>query len=691
MAKNLIIVESPTKAKTIRKMVGSNYKVMASVGHVRDLPKSKLGIDIENNYEPKYMNIWGKGELIKELKKEGKKAGKILLATDPDREGEAISWHLAHILDLDPEAPVRVTFNEITKETVKKGIKNPRAIDKDLVDAQQARRILDRLVGYKVSPLLWKKVKNGLSAGRVQSVALKIICEREEEIREFVPEEYWSITAKVLKNRRHIEANYYGRRLNGQDQAIKPKTQEETEEILSRMDKNLFLVDSMKEGKRQRKSQPPFTTSTLQQDASRKINFNSRKTMRVAQSLYEGIRLPKEGNVGLITYMRTDSTRINAGVVAKTKEFIQAEYGEGYAQPNSWGSKKKENIQDAHECIRPTDVYRTPASIKDSLSRDEFRLYQLIWTRFVASQMANARYKTQKIVFLSNEEIFNANGQSMVFDGFLRVYPSKDQEGKEIPLVEAGETLKAKDIQSDQHFTNPPARFNEASLIRTLEELGIGRPSTYSATISTLQSRYYVVLEDRRFEPTELGEAVNDILVEYFPKFVDEKFTANMEEDLDRIAEDEIPWREVVDKVYTQLAAYLEVAEEAVEKVEIRDEPTDIVCEKCGRNMVIKMGRYGKFLACPGFPDCRNTKALVEKVGLACPECKEGEVVIKRSKKGRKFYGCSRYPDCEFVSWDEPIPERCPKCGDILTKRTTRKGTQIKCHNKHCDYSRMEG
>lgn len=690
MARNLIIVESPTKAKTIRKMVGSNYKVVASVGHVRDLPKSKLGIDIENNYEPKYMNIWGKGDLIKELKKEGKKANKIFLATDPDREGEAISWHLAYILGLDPEDDIRVTFNEITKDKVRQGIKNPRPIDKDLVDAQQARRILDRLVGYKVSPLLWKKVKNGLSAGRVQSVALKIICEREDEIREFVPEEYWSITAKVLKNRRVIEATYYGRRQDGKDEAIKPKTKEETDQILARMDQKSFLVDSMKEGTRQRRRQPPFTTSTMQQDASRRINFNSRKTMQVAQSLYEGVRLPKEGNVGLITYMRTDSTRISDGAVGQAAAFIKEAYGKDYSQPSTWGGKKNESVQDAHECIRPTDVNRSPESVKEALSRDEYRLYNLIWSRFVASQMANARYKTQKIVFLSNEEVFNANGQTLVFDGFLRVYPSKDKDDRVIPLVEEGESLKTKEVTPNQHFTKPPARFNEASLIKTLEELGIGRPSTYSATISTLQSRYYVILEDKRFEPTELGEAVNEILVAYFPKFVDEDFTAKMEDDLDKVADADLAWQDMVDKVYTQLAKYLEVAEDEIEKVEIRDEPTDIVCEKCGRNMVIKMGRYGKFLACPGFPDCRNTKALVEKVGVDCPDCEDGEVVIKRSKKGRKFYGCSNYPDCEFVSWDEPIDETCPKCQSILTKRTTRKGTQIKCHNKQCDYSRME-
>lgn len=688
MARNLIIVESPAKAKTIRKIAGSHYKVVASVGHVRDLPKSRLAIDVENNYEPEYINIWGKGPIINDLKKEGKKARKILLATDPDREGEAIAWHLSYILDLDPKDQVRISFNEITKDAVKTAIKNPRSIDMDLVDAQQARRILDRLVGYEISPLLWKKIKSGLSAGRAQSVVLRIICDRENEIRDFVPEEYWSIKGMLKKSRQTIESNYYGKVIDGKDTQIELKSEEDTNKVLKELNDDEFIVDDRTEGSRKRRPYAPFTTSTMQQEASRRLNFNTRKTMSVAQSLYEGVRLPEEGSVGLITYMRTDSTRISAGAISYAKSYITENYGAKYTSPNAY-AKKNEKAQDAHECIRPTDISRSPASIKESLSKDEFKLYQLIWNRFIASQMAAAAYKTQKIRFLSNDHIFNTTGSTLVFDGFLRVYPVKEKD-KKLPILKVGEKLAVKEILPEQHFTQPPARFNEASLIKLLEELGIGRPSTYSPIISTLITRNYTFMEDRRFVPTELGETVNEMLTEYFPKFVDEKFTAHMEDELDKVADGEEEWRDVVDEIYKQLEEYLEVAEKEIEKIEIRDEPTDVICEKCGRNMVIKMGRYGKFLACPGFPECRNTKSFVEKIGVPCPDCEGGEIVVKRSKKGRKFYGCSNYPDCEFVSWYEPIDEKCPECGDILTKRKTREGTKIQCHNKECDYMRWE-
>lgn len=689
MARNLIIVESPTKAKTIRKMAGSHYKVVATVGHIRDLPKSKLGIDTEHDYEPKYINIRGKGPVIKELKSEAKKAGKVLLATDPDREGEAISWHLTHILDLDPKDDVRISFNEITKDAVKNGIKNPRPIDMELVDAQQARRILDRLVGYKISPLLWKKVKSGLSAGRVQSVVLKIICDREEQISEFEPSEYWTIMAKLLKNRKHIEAKYAGRLKGDRVESVPLATKQDADAVLKRMDKEKFIVHDIQKGTRTRRTLPPFTTSTMQQEANKRLNFSTRKTMQVAQRLYEGITVPGEGSVGLITYMRTDSTRIAEQAVAKTKSYILSTYGKEYSKPSTW-SKKKENTQDAHECIRPTDVLRTPFELKDSLGKDEYKLYQLIWSRFVASQMTGAEYATQKVKLLSNEELFQLNGNTLVFDGFLRVLSSKDQQDKEIPALEKGESLKVKEILPEQHYTQPPARYDEASLIKLLEELGIGRPSTYAPIINTLLARYYVVIEEKRFVPTELGETVNGLLTEYFPMFVDEEFTANMEHSLDSVADGELTWQKAVDPVYKKLVGYLDQAEKEIEKVEIRDEPTDVICDKCGRNMVIKMGRYGKFLACPGFPDCRNTKALVETIGVKCPKCGKGEVVIKRSKKGRKFFGCDQYPTCDFVSWDQPIEEKCPKCGDVLTVKQTRKGKRIKCHNTECDYVRWE-
>lgn len=691
MAKNLVIVESPTKAKTIKKMLGTNYNVIASVGHVRDLPKSKLGIDIEKDFEPQYMNIYGKGPLINEIKAEAKKADKIILATDPDREGEAISWHLSYILGMDPEDKNRVTFNEITKDTVKREIKNPRAIDMDLVDAQQARRELDRLAGYKISPLLWKKVKSGLSAGRVQSAVLKLICDREEEINNFIPEEYWTIQADLRAGRRKLLADYYGVKEKGKAKKVELKSEADADNVLNNIDRDKFLVDSVKKGKRARKSPLPFTTSTMQQEASRRINFSTKKTMMVAQSLYEGIKLPKVGSVGLITYMRTDSTRISAEAQNACLNFIEKSYGKNYIGKKKAASKKKnEGVQDAHESIRPTDVTRTPHSIKDSLSRDEFKLYSLIWNRFVASLMADAIYDTISADILSKKELFRVSGSILAFDGFLRVYDYSNEKNTELPPLEEGQILKLKEINKEQHFTNPPPRYNEASLIKELEALGVGRPSTYAPTISTLQSRYYVVLEEKKFVPTELGQTVNEILVENFDNLVDKKFTAQMEFELDEIAAGKKPWKELVRAFYGDLKKDLDKAYENIEKVQIEDPVTDVICDKCGRNMVIKMGRYGKFLACPGFPDCRNTKPLVEKIGVKCPKCGKGEIVVKRSKKGRIFYGCDSYPKCEFVSWNKPINEKCPKCESILTEMKSKGKKIIKCSNDKCDYRREE-
>lgn len=684
MVKNLVIVESPTKAKTIKKMLGKNYKVVASVGHIRDLPKSKLGIDVENNFEPKYINIRGKGELIKSLKKEAKQADKIFLATDPDREGEAISWHLSYILGMDINDKSRVTFNEITKETVKKQIKNPRTIDMDLVDAQQARRILDRLAGYKISPLLWKKVKNGLSAGRVQSVVLKSICDREQEIDDFVSEEYWTIEAILKKNRKTFNSKYYGNIQGNKIVKKEIKDEEEAINILNKIDKNNFIVKNIKEGSRKKSPASPFTTSTLQQESSKRLNFSTKKTMMVAQSLYEGVSLPKVGQVGLITYMRTDSTRISDEALNNLMKFIEEEYGKNYVGARKV-AKKASNIQDAHECIRPTDVSKTPHSIKDSLSKDEFKLYSLIWKRFVASQMKAALYNTMSLEIISNSEVFKSSGSQITFDGFLKVYEFSTEKDNILPNLEIDDVLQAKEVSKIQHFTQPPARYNEASLIKMLEELGIGRPSTYSPTISTLLSRYYVVIEEKRLIPTELGLTVNDILCDNFSDLINEKFTANMEDNLDKIAEGKMKWQDLITLFYEQLEKDLKIAEQSIEKVEIKDEVTNEICEKCGRNMVIKMGRYGKFLACPGFPDCRNTKPLIEKIDVKCPKC-GGDIVVKRSKKGRKFFGCNNYPECDFVSWNKPIDKKCPKCGDILTVKQNRNSKIIKCNNKTCDY-----
>lgn len=684
MAKNLVIVESPTKAKTIKKMLGSTYKVVASVGHIRDLPKSKLGIDVDNNFEPSYINIRGKGDIIKGLKKDAKEADHIYLATDPDREGEAISWHLSNILNLDSNSKNRVTFNEITKETVKRQIKNPRLIDMDLVNAQQARRVLDRLAGYKISPLLWKKIKSGLSAGRVQSVVLKAICDREQEIEGFEAEEYWTIEAILKKGRSKISSKYYGAIENGKQIKREIKTEKESLDILNNIDKDNFIVEEKKSGVRKKSSSPPFTTSTMQQEASKKLNFSTKKTMIVAQSLYEGIDIPREGSVGLITYMRTDSTRMSDEAQNSVLKFISDEYGDNYLYKNN-AKVSKSNIQDAHECIRPTDVNRTPNLLKDSLSKDEFKLYSLIWKRFVASQMQPAIYDTMSLNIISNNEVFKSSGSQIKFDGFLRVYEFSTEKDDILPNLEVGDKLKCATVENIQHFTQPVARYNEATLIKFLEERAIGRPSTYAPIISTLLSRYYVVIEDKKILPTELGITVNEILCDNFSDLINEQFTANMEADLDKIADGELEWRNLIRNFYVKLEEDLKIADSKIEKIEIRDEETDIKCEKCGRNMVIKMGRYGKFLACPGFPECRNTKSLVEKIGLKCPKC-GGDIVIKRSKKGRVFYGCDNFPKCDFVTWNKPIDKICPKCGEVLTEVVTKKGNLIKCSNKDCNY-----
>ena len=688
MATNLVIVESPTKAKTIKKILGRNYKVMASVGHIRDLPKSTLGVDEENNFEPKYINIRGKGPLINELKKEAKASKNVYLATDPDREGEAIAWHLAHILDIDDNETVRVTFNEITKSAVTSEIKKPRKIDMDLVDAQQGRRIIDRLVGYKISPLLWKKIKSGLSAGRVQSVALKIICDREQEIRDFKPEEYWTLEADLSKvgKKTKFVSKYYGTHKGGKDTKLEPKNRKDVDEILKRIERDNFVVAEKKEGTAKRAPYKPFTTSTLQQQSSSRLNFKTSKTMMVAQKLYEGIEIKGKGSVGLITYMRTDSTRISDEAKFKCLNFIEEKYGKEYMGYVRKGKTQK-GMQDAHECIRPTDPFLTPDSIKDYLSRDEYRLYNLIWQRFVASLMKDANYKTLALKIMSGTEIFKTTGRTLTFDGFLKVYTQGSEKDELLPDFEENEKLKLWDLREEQKFTQPPARYTEAALIKFLEENGIGRPSTYAPTISTIQSRYYVVVEDKKFVPTELGEAVNEFLTKYFTEIINIDFSAQLETDLDQIAEGERGWRGLVGEVNTHLTKCLEVATEEAEKIKVRDEVSDEICEKCGRHMVIKIGRFGKFLACPGFPECRNAKPLVEKIGVKCPDCEDGEIVKRRSKKGRVFYGCSNYPKCEFVSWDKPIDKMCPKCGSILTEVRTRKGIIHRCSNKNCGYS----
>lgn len=686
MADYLVIVESPAKAKTIGKYLGKKYIVKASMGHVRDLPKSQMGVDVEKSFEPKYITIRGKGPVLKELKTAAKKVKRIYLAADPDREGEAIAWHLAHSLNIDEHSECRVVFNEITKQAIKDAFKTPRPINMDLVDAQQARRILDRLVGYNISPLLWKKVKKGLSAGRVQSVAVKMIIEREKEIKAFVPEEYWSIQAQFSLDEEIFDAKFYG--IEGKKQEL--KSEEEVKSVLSRINGNQFDVTSVKKKERKRNPVTPFTTSSLQQEAARKLNFRAKKTMMIAQQLYEGIDLGKaEGTVGLITYMRTDSTRLSETAQIEAKEYIEQTYGEEYSRKEKRVVKKDKKSQDAHEAIRPTSVFKDPKTVKSYLSRDQFRLYKLIWERMVASEMAPAVMDTMTVDIEQNDVQFRATGSKVRFAGFMKVYIEGNDDGKKeedrlLPNLIEGQKVEKMDIDPNQHFTQPPPRYTEARLVKTMEELGIGRPSTYAPTLDTIQKRGYVALEDRRFIPTELGEIVLELIVEFFPEILDVEFTAKMETDLDSIEEGQQQWVTIIDGFYHGFEKRLTVAEEEMKEVEIKDEPAGEDCDKCGHDMVYKMGRYGKFMACSNFPDCRNTKAIVKEIGVKCPSCKEGNVVERKSKKRRIFYGCDRYPECEFISWDKPIARSCPKCDKMLVEKKTKNGVHVEC--SACDY-----
>lgn len=687
MADSLVIVESPSKAKTIGKYLGSKYIVKASMGHVRDLPKSQTGVEVENDFNPKYITIRGKGSVLKELKDASKKVKKVYLAADPDREGEAIAWHLAHALELDQTESCRVVFNEITKQAVKDAFKTPRKINMDLVNAQQARRILDRLVGYKISPLLWKKVKKGLSAGRVQSVAVKIILDREDEINEFVPEEYWSITARLEADGNPFEAKFH--QLRGEKTEL--GNEEQVKEILKEIEDKDYVVTEVKEKERTRNPSAPFTTSSLQQEAARKLNFRAAKTMSVAQQLYEGVELGKEGTVGLITYMRTDSTRIAQSAQEEAKEYITGKYGESFV-PESFRqyTKKNANAQEAHEAIRPTSVLRDPDSVKAFTSRDQFRLYKLIWERYVASQMASAILDTLSVDIAAGEASFRATGSKVRFHGFMKVYVEGNDDGttdeeKLLPPLKSGDKLIHKEIEPKQHFTQPPPRYTEARLVKTMEELGIGRPSTYAPTLETIQKRGYVAIEEKKFIPTELGELINEQMEQFFPEIVDVEFTAHMEEDLDHVEEGSEDWVKILAEFYKSFEKRLHVAEEEMSEIEIQDEVSDEICEKCGKPMVYKFGRFGKFLACSGFPDCRNTKPIIKNIGVTCPTCKEGQVVERRSKKGRIFYGCDRYPECDFVSWDKPSPKPCPKCDSLMVEKRNKQGTRLQCTS--CDHT----
>ncbi|MCV4232169.1 type I DNA topoisomerase [Virgibacillus sp. LDC1] len=689
MADSLVIVESPAKAKTIGKYLGSKYIVKASMGHVRDLPKSQIGVEVENDFNPKYITIRGKGSVLKELKDASKKVKKVYLAADPDREGEAIAWHLAHALELDDTQSLRVVFNEITKTAVKDAFKTPRKINMDLVNAQQARRILDRLVGYKISPILWKKVKKGLSAGRVQSVAVKIILDRENEISAFVPEEYWTITAKLAIKGTAFEAKFT--QLNGAKKEL--TNEQEVNEILEAIRDASFQVGEVKERERQRHPSPPFTTSSLQQEAARKLGFRAAKTMSVAQQLYEGVELGKEGTVGLITYMRTDSTRISGTAQEEAKEYITEKYGDPFVpeSPRQY-SKKAANAQDAHEAIRPTSVLRDPESMKPFMSRDQLRLYKLVWERFVASQMSSAVLDTLSVDITAGKTVFRATGSKVRFPGFMKVYVEGNDDGtteedKYLPELHSGDILEKQDIEPKQHFTQPPPRYTEARLVRTLEELGIGRPSTYAPTLETIQKRGYVAIEEKKFMPTELGELVIEQMEQFFPEILNVEFTANMEEDLDHVEEGSEDWVKVLAEFYESFEKRLEVAEEEMKEIEIEDEVSDEICEKCGKPLVYKLGRFGKFLACSGFPDCRNTKPIVKDIGVACPKCKEGHVVERRSKKGRIFFGCDRYPECDFVSWDKPSTKPCPNCSSLMVEKKSKQGIKLQCTS--CDYSEM--
>lgn len=683
MAKTLVIVESPAKAKTIEKFLGkSHYTVKASVGHVRDLPKSTLGVDIDNNFEPRYINIRGKGDLIKELKKEAKKAKRVYLATDPDREGEAISWHLAYILGIDENDECRIEFNEITKDAIKKAIKNPRNIDLKLVDAQQARRVLDRLLGYQISPILWAKVRKGLSAGRVQSVTTKLICEREREINDFVPKEYWSLEIEgKTKDNENITFKF----ISYNNEKIELNNEEEVNHILENI-KNEKLVVEKIESKTRRKSAPkPFTTSMLQQEAANKLSFTTKKTMMVAQELYEGVDIEGEGTVGLISYIRTDSKRISDEAKEKAKTYIIDELGEKYYKEHKEkkDNKEKKKVQDAHEAIRPTSVFRTPDSIKSSLSRDQFKLYNLIWRRFVASQMEDSLFDVLTVDCKIGNALFRASGSVMKFDGYTKVYNFTERQDKILPPIAENDELEVNKFLPNQHFTQPPARYTEASLVKTLEELGIGRPSTYAPTITTILNRGYVEKEGTSLHPTELGMIVTDILDINFQKFIDVDFTVQMESKLDEIEEGDIQWKDVVGEFYEPLREAIKEANEKIEKINM-DEETDEICEECGSNMVIKYGRFGKFMACKNYPECKNTKPLVNKIGVKCPKCKDGEIILRKSKKGKAFYGCSNYPECDFISWNKPTGEVCKECGSYMVEKRTKSEAKEVCSNKEC-------
>ena len=683
MARYLVIVESPAKVKTIKKFLGKNYVVTASNGHVRDLPKSQMGIDVEHDFEPKYITIRGKGELLAGLRKEVKKADRIYLATDPDREGEAISWHLSKALNLEDKKTSRISFNEITKNAVKESLKHPREIDMNLVDAQQARRILDRIVGYKISPLLWAKVKRGRSAGRVQSVALRIIADREEEINAFIPEEYWTLEAQLRApgEKKSVTARFYG--TAGEKKTITSK--EEMEKVLADLEDARYYVEEVKKGERTKKMPVPFTTSTLQQEASKALNFATAKTMRIAQQLYEGVDIKGNGTVGVITYLRTDSTRISEEADASVRSYIAQNYGQEFVAPANAGSGNGRNIQDAHEAIRPTDVARTPAQMKDSLTRDQFRLYQLIWKRFVASRMQPARYETTSVRIAAGDYRFTVAASRILFEGFRTVYTEADEEKEEKNVLlgglEKGMELTRESFESKQHFTQPPAHYTEAALVKTMEELGIGRPSTYAPTISTIIARRYVAKENKNLYLTELGEVVNHIMKQSFPSIVDVNFTANMEGLLDGVAEGKVSWKTIIENFYPDLEEAVEKAQEELKEVKIEDEVTDVICDQCGRNMVIKYGPHGKFLACPGFPECRNTKPYLEKIGVKCPLCGK-DVVLRKTKKGRKYYGCEGNPDCEFMSWQKPSGKPCPRCGSYMVE----KGNKLRCSNDQCGY-----
>ena len=684
MAKNLVIVESPTKVKTIKKFLGKNYEVVASQGHVRDLPKSSLGIDVDNDFEPRYITIRGKGNLLSSLRKEVKKADHIYLATDPDREGEAISWHLLEALNLKGKDVKRITFNEITKNAVKASFKKPRDIDLSLVDAQQARRILDRLVGYEISPLIWAKVKRGLSAGRVQSVALRIVAEREAEIDAFIPQEYYTLDVNLKGKgaKDKLTCGFYGRESGKEEISDKASL----DKIMSELTGEQFKVLSVKKTYREKKAPLPFTTSTLQQEAFKALNFSTSKTMRVAQQLYEGVDIKGAGTVGLITYLRTDSVRVSDEAKNKAHDFISENYGDDFLREGPGKTSAASRIQDAHEAIRPADLTRLPSNVKDSLTREQFRLYQLIWRRFMASRMSNAKYETTTAKIQAGEYIFSTAASHRIFDGFMLVYTDAEEEKEEkkspVYSLEEGQVLEFDSFDEKQHFTQPPAHFTEASLVHTMEELGIGRPSTYAPTIGTLLARNYVTKEGRNLFMTELGDAVNNIMTEWFPTIVDKTFTANMESLLDGVEEGKVEWKSIIRNFYPDLEESVKKAQELLEKVQIADEETDVVCDKCGRHMVIKYGKFGKFLACPGFPECSNTKPYLEKIGVPCPKCGK-DIVIRKTRKGRVFYGCENYPDCDFTSWQKPVEKACPKCGKFMVIR----GNRIVCSDQECGYS----